>query len=114
MDKCSAVIVPIQKGDKFSVTQYPQNNLERIERESILYASVVGSLIYASTCTRLDINFDVGMLGRYQSNPRKDHWKGAKKFIPYLQGTKDFMLMYRRSDHLDVLGYSDSNYAGCN
>ena len=33
--------------------------------------------------------------------------------LRYLQGTKDHMLTYRRSDHLDVIGYSDSDYAGC-
>jgi len=41
--------------------------------ESIPYASVVGSLMYAQTCTRSDISFVVGMLGRYQSNPGMDH-----------------------------------------
>ena len=42
-----------------------------------------------------------------------DYWKAAKKVLRYLQGTKDHMLTYRRSDHLDVIGYSDSDYAGC-
>ncbi|XP_068639523.1 secreted RxLR effector protein 161-like [Aristolochia californica] len=31
----------------------------------------------------------------------------------YLQGTKDYMLMYRRKDNLEVIGYSDSDFAGC-
>ena len=31
----------------------------------------------------------------------------------YLQGTKDYMLMYRRTDSLEVIGYFDSDYAGC-
>ena len=31
----------------------------------------------------------------------------------YLQGTKSYMLAYRRSDDLEVVGYSDSNYVGC-
>jgi hypothetical protein len=31
----------------------------------------------------------------------------------YLQGTKDLMLTYRRSDTLEIVGYSDSNFAGC-
>nr|KYP74792.1 Copia protein [Cajanus cajan] len=31
----------------------------------------------------------------------------------YLQGTKDFMLTYRRTDSLEVIGYSDSDFAGC-
>ena len=53
------------------------------------------------------------MLGRYQSNPGLDHWKDAKKVLRYLQGTKEYMLTYRRSDHLEVIGYSDSDYAGC-
>lgn len=113
MKSCSAGIVPIQKGDKFSNMQCPKNDLERKEMESIPYASMVGSLMYAQTCTRPDISFAVGMLGRYQSNPGMDHWKAAKKVLRYLQGTKDHMLTYRRSDHIEVVGYSDSDYAGC-
>ena len=31
----------------------------------------------------------------------------------YLQGTKDYMLTFRRSDQLEVIGYSDSDFAGC-
>ena len=42
-----------------------------------------------------------------------EHWKAAKKVLRYLQGTKDHMLTYRRSDHLEVIGYSDSNFVGC-
>ena len=77
--------------------------------ENIPYASIVGSLMYAQTCTRPDISFAVGMLGRYQSNPGLDHWKATKKFLRYLQGTKDHMLTYWRSSHLEVIGYTDSD-----
>ena len=93
--------------------QCPKNDLERKVMKSIPYASVVGSLMYAQTCTRPDISFAVGVLGRYQSNPGMDHWKAAKKVLRYLQGTKDHMLTYRRSDSLEIVGYSDSDYAGC-
>ncbi|CAL1361871.1 unnamed protein product [Linum trigynum] len=113
MAECSANVVPIQKGDKFSLKQCPKNELERKQMEHIPYESIVGSLNYAQTCTRPDISFAVGMLGRYQSNPGVDHWKAAKKVLRYLQGTKDHMLTFRRSDHLEVIGYSDSDYAGC-
>jgi len=41
--------------------------------ENIPYAYVVGSLMYAQTCTWPDISFAVGMLGRYQSNPGLEH-----------------------------------------
>ncbi|KAL0539955.1 hypothetical protein IC582_024177 [Cucumis melo] len=105
MDKCSSSVVPIQKGDKFSLMQCPKNEFERNQMETIPYASIVGSLLYAQTCTRPDISFVVGMLGMYQSNPGMDHWKAAKKVLRYLQGTKDYMLTYKRSDHLEVIGY---------
>ncbi|XP_072060230.1 secreted RxLR effector protein 161-like [Arachis hypogaea] len=113
MAQCSASPVPIQKGDKFRLMQCPKNNLERKQMEGIPYASVVGSLMYAQTCTKPDISFAVGMLGRYQSNPGLDHWKAAKKVLRYLQGTKEHMLTYRRSNHLEVIGYSDLDFAGC-
>ena len=31
----------------------------------------------------------------------------------YLQGTKDYMLMHRQKDNLDLVGYSDANFASC-
>ncbi|RVX12008.1 Copia protein [Vitis vinifera] len=31
----------------------------------------------------------------------------------YLQGTKDYKLIYRRTNNLKVVGYSDSDFAGC-
>ena len=81
--------------------------------EGIPCASAVRSLMYAQTCTKLYIILAVGMLDRYQSNPGMDHWKDVKKVMRYLQGTKDFMLTFRRSDSLEVTGYSDSDFAGC-
>ncbi|XP_047256177.1 secreted RxLR effector protein 161-like [Capsicum annuum] len=81
--------------------------------KSLAGTLMVGSLMYAQICTRPDISFAVGMLGRYQSNPGMDHWKAAKKVLRYLQETKDHMLTYRRSDNLDAIGYLDSNYADC-
>ena len=113
MKSCSLSPVPIQKGDNFSLSQCPKNNLENKEMDNIPYASLVGSLIYAQTCTRPDISFAVSMLGRYQSNPGLFHWRVAKKVLRYLQGTKDHMLTYRRTSNLEVVGYSDSDYAGC-
>ncbi|XP_052210381.1 secreted RxLR effector protein 161-like [Diospyros lotus] len=81
--------------------------------QKIPYASAVGSLMYAQVCTRPDIAFIVGMLGRYLNNPGMDHWKAAKQVMRYLQRTKDYMLTYRRSDQLEIIGYSDSDFAGC-
>ena len=75
--------------------------------KNIPYAFVVGSLMYAEVCTRPDISYAIGMLGRYQSNPGLEHWKAAKKVMRYLKGTRDYKLTYRWFDHLDVVGYSN-------
>ncbi|XP_071902633.1 secreted RxLR effector protein 161-like [Coffea arabica] len=81
--------------------------------DRILYASLVGSHMYAQVCTRPNIAFTVGMLGMYQNNPAKDHGKATKRVLRYLQGTKDYRLIYKQSDYLEVVGYSNSDFAGC-
>ncbi|KAL1300528.1 hypothetical protein AAHE18_18G189400 [Arachis hypogaea] len=113
MQNCSPSVAPIVKGDKFCLDQCPKNELEKKQMQNIPYASAVGSLIYAQVCTRPDIAFAVSMLGRYQSNPGIIHWRATKKVLRYLQGTKDFMLTYRRTDNLEIVGYSDSDLVGC-
>ena len=42
-----------------------------------------------------------------------DHRRVAKKVLRYLQRTKEYMLMYRRTDNLEIVGYSDSDFGGC-
>jgi hypothetical protein len=63
-------------------------------------------------CTRPDLVFITGVLGSYQANPGIEHWKMVKKVLCYVQDTKDFMLTYRRSESLEIKGYSDADYAG--
>jgi hypothetical protein len=81
--------------------------------KQISYALVVGSLMYAQVDTRLDIAFVVGMFGRYQTVSGMDHWKAAKKNLRYLQGTKNYMLTFRKPDNFEVIGYSDSDFSNC-
>jgi hypothetical protein len=80
--------------------------------KSISYTSAIDSLLYVQVYTRPDIAMVVGMLSRYQSNPRMKHWKATKKVMRYLQGTKDYGLTYRHTDHLEVVRYSDSDFVG--
>ena len=100
MHSCSSCAAPIQKGDKLSKSQCPQDENERVEMEKVPYASSVGSLMYAQVCTHPDIAFAINALGRYLSNPGLNHWKAVKKVMRYLQGTKDYMLTYKRSEEL--------------
>ena len=43
------------------------------------------------------------MLGRFRSSSGVDHYRAIKKVMRYLQGTKGYMLIYRRIDNLEVM-----------
>jgi len=103
----------IAKGNKFSLKQCPNNDLERIEIQKIPYASAVESLMYAQVCTRPDITFVVGVLGRYLSNPGMQHWKAAKHVMLYLKRTEGYMLTYQKFENLEIIRYSNFDFAGC-
>ena len=60
----------------------------------------------------LDIANIIEMLGRYLSNLEMDHWRAAKWVMQHLQRTKDYMLTYRRSDKLEIIRYSEFDFAG--
>jgi hypothetical protein len=113
MHECSTTPIPFIKGDKLGTFQSPRNQLEINEIKLIPYASVVESIMYAQVCTRPDLAFVTGLLGRFQSNLGIKHWKVAKKTLHYLQGTKHYMLTYKKTDNHEVIGYSDSDFAGC-
>jgi hypothetical protein len=112
MHKCNPMPAPIVKGIKFEKFQCLRNQYKINEMKAVPYAFAVGSLMYAQVCTRPDLTFVTGMLGRYQKNLGKPYWDGVKKTLRYLQGTKGLMLMYKKSDTpLEIVGYSDSYFA---
>ena len=53
------------KGDKLSLSQCPHSDIEKAQMKNVPYASVLGSIMYAQVCTRPDIAFAIGLLGRY-------------------------------------------------
>ncbi|KAA0046448.1 gag/pol protein [Cucumis melo var. makuwa] len=64
----------------------------------IPFASTVASLMYVMFCTRPDIYYAVGIVGRYQSNLRLDHGTAIKIILKYLRRTRDYMLVYEAKD----------------
>ena len=111
MDKCLSSLVPTQKEEKFSLMQSSNNDLERKQMEDITYAFVVGSLMYAQTCTRPDINFIVDMLGRYQSN--SEVLESCKESFKIPTRNKESHAYFRKFNHLEVISYTESIFVGC-
>ena len=77
-----------------------------------LYRGMIGSLLYL-TASRPDIMFSVCMCARYQANPKESHLVAVKRIFKYLIGTKNIGLWYSKESSLNLIGYTDSDFAGC-
>jgi hypothetical protein len=78
---------------------------------STKYRQLVGSLIYLKN-TRPDLSYSVSILSRFMQEPRESHWNSAKRKLIYIQGTKDFGLLYKRNKNFTLVRYSDVDFAG--
>ena len=78
---------------------------------NVPYASTIGSLMYAMVCTQPDLAYAVGLLSRFQSDPKIPHWNAFKRVLRYLVRTTDYTLCYGGSD-LRLQGYTDADWAG--
>ena len=73
------------------------------------YASIIGSLRYATDCTRPDIAYAVGVLCRFTSRPSMEHWHAIERVMRYLKRTMNLGLHYNK--HPAVLeGFSDADW----
>ena len=62
---------PIQRGIRLSKDQCLSISEEPDRMSRIPYASAIGSIMYAMTCTRPDVSFSLSMVNRYQWNQVK-------------------------------------------
>ena len=75
------------------------------------YREIVGSLIYATTCTRPDLSWVVSRLSQNLSNPRDVDWVMLKHVLRYVKGSVDYKLCYVKcNDRLKLTGYTDSDW----
>jgi hypothetical protein len=75
------------------------------------YQGMIGSLLYL-TASRPDILFATCLCARFQSEPKESHFNAVKRIFRYLNSTKDLGLFYPKAQSLDLLSYSDADYAG--
>jgi hypothetical protein len=76
------------------------------------YRSMIGSLLYLCAI-RSDIMLSICMCARFQSNPRECHLVAVKRILRYLVATHCFGIWYPKGSTFDLIGYLDSDYAGC-
>jgi hypothetical protein len=76
------------------------------------YWSMIGLLLYLCA-SRLDIMLSVCMCARFQSDPKECHLVTVKRILRYLVSTTSFGIWYPKGSTFDLIGYSDSDDAGC-
>ena len=72
---------------------------------------MIGSLLYV-TASRPDVMQAVGLVERFQENPKEAHVLAIKRIFRYLKGTTVFGLWYPKGHELSLVAYIDVDWAG--
>lgn len=107
MLECSPRSLPISGGD-VGVAFNSKHEL----CNKIVYQHLLGKVTYAMVSTRPDIAFAVGLLGRFMAAPTMHHLFMIKSLLRYLSHTKNFGIVYTKTEKLELKAYCDSDYAG--
>ncbi|CAJ2637049.1 unnamed protein product [Trifolium pratense] len=106
MGDCKPVATPMNQKEKFS----KEDGAERVDEN--LYRSLIGCLMYL-TATGTDIMYVVSLLSRYTHCASEIHFQAAKRILRYVKGTVDYGIRFNQVQNFRLLGYSDSDWAGC-
>ncbi|KXJ30251.1 hypothetical protein RP20_CCG005620 [Aedes albopictus] len=69
--------------------------------------------MYCMMCTRPDLCFSVGYLGRFQQQPGERHWTALKRVVRYLKGSQQLTMNFERHEnHQPLTGFADADWAG--
>ena len=102
---CAPANTPIEvnHGLSFYPDQIPTNK-ERYQR-------LVGKLIYL-THTRPDISYAVSVVSQFMHDPSDRHMDAVNRILAYLKSSPGKGIMFSKHGHLDISGYTDSDFAG--
>jgi hypothetical protein len=73
---------------------------------------MIGSLLYLCD-SRPDIMLSLCMCARFQSDPKECHLMVVNRILRYIVHTPCFRIWYQKGSTKHLIGYSDSDYAGC-
>jgi len=109
---CKRNLICKEAATPIAIGCYLDNDEKGVKVDQTRYKELIGSLLYL-TASRLDIMFNVCLCARYQASARESHYMATKRVLKYLKGTTDVGLWYPSEVSLNLIGYSDSDFAGC-
>ena len=75
------------------------------------YRRLVSKLNYLAI-TRPDISFPVCVVSQFLQSPYDSHWDVAVRILHYVLGTPCQGVLYENRYHTQIVGYSDTDWAG--
>jgi len=78
----------------------PENTAEHaalVAKYGFAYHTLLGELLYAYVTCRPDIGYATITLSKFSTCPHDHHFAMLKKVVKYLRATKDWGIIYRRS-----------------
>ncbi|KAJ3622463.1 hypothetical protein MTP99_002971 [Tenebrio molitor] len=109
MEHANSVKIPADQHHQMDPEMHTNGDKET---DNKLYRQIIGSLMYLSLGTRPDITYAVNKASQFLENPRKIHWKAAKRIVKYLKGTINHGLYFPVKQEGHVYAFSDADYAG--
>lgn len=111
-EKEKSASTPFASHYRLNDTLSPRTKVEKEYMSKVPYANVIGILMYAMVCTRLDILYVIGVLSGYMYNRGKEHWQAMKWIQWYIRNTVDVSLVFEQGDSQYLDGYCDLDYVG--
>ena len=113
MNDCRPIGTALEENCKLSENDCPQEGSEeQLRMSKTNLRSLIGGLNYLALSSRPDICFAANALSSFVENPGEVHWKAAKRVLRYLRGTMNQTLTFRKIQNLDLLNFSDADWAG--
>ena len=106
MTNCNPCLTPVDTKSKLAEDDGPP------VADPTLYRSLPGALQYL-TFTRPDISYAVQQVCLFMHDPREPHLQAIKRILRYIKGSISHGLQLYKNSPLDLIAYSDADWAGC-
>ena len=108
MHDCKPISTPMDPN-----ASYVDNKDGSILVTTAPYRQAIGSLMYLMVGTRPDLAFSDVKLAQFSASPTDEHWTAVKRVLRYVAGSLNLRIEYNgNSANKEVVGYSDSDWAG--
>ena len=88
---------------------YNMDETHTIEQK--MYKSMIGGQQYL-THIKLDIENTIGIVARFQVDPKESHYIVVERIFKYLKFTSNYGFWYDRSSDFTLYTYTDADYEG--